>query len=423
MPSFLHAADLHLDSPLRGLESKPGAPVERIRGASRLAFERLVTAAIDRRVAFAVLVGDLYDTQPAFETYRFFHQQVQRLTGAGIPVAIVLGNHDHAGVSPRSGRLPDGVHVFASAQPESIELVPGVVVHAQSYSRRDVSVDLTPDYPRPEAGKLNIGLLHTALDGYSGEHARYAPSRRQALANHGYQYWALGHVHSHLDLVEANEVRIVYPGNLQGRHARETGPKGAVFVDYSGARIERITLEAFDDVRWHHVQIDAASLPEDGDPTREIEARVRRETAATRDLGRLAAVRISVFGEASRNLIDLGAAEVRDSLRAKLGDDVALFLEKINVDVRPIAVDRSEAERQLQDLTDSLARSQDHCTAIAGLAREVREMLRTADPTLAETSTYAGTWTDPVSEECARERMNWALGLVRDLLNASGGKR
>jgi hypothetical protein len=33
---FLHCADLHLDSPLRGLEADPDAPVEAVRGAGHL---------------------------------------------------------------------------------------------------------------------------------------------------------------------------------------------------------------------------------------------------------------------------------------------------------------------------------------------------------------------------------------------------
>lgn len=142
MPTFLHAADLHLDSPLRGLDAKAGAHADRIRLASRVAFERMISRAIEHKVAFALLAGDIYDTEPSFATYLYFHEQVARLKAAGIPVAIVLGNHDHAGVSPRSGRLPEGIRVLATT-PESFEIVEGVCVHGQSYPRRDVSEDLT----------------------------------------------------------------------------------------------------------------------------------------------------------------------------------------------------------------------------------------------------------------------------------------
>lgn len=80
MPTFLHAADLHLDSPLRGLDAREGAPAERIRKASRIALERMVDAALERGVDFVLLAGDIYDTRPAFETYLFFHGQMARLS-------------------------------------------------------------------------------------------------------------------------------------------------------------------------------------------------------------------------------------------------------------------------------------------------------------------------------------------------------
>ena len=58
---FVHAADIHLDSPLRGLERYEGAPVDELRGATRRAFENLVDLAIEDEVAFVLLAGDLYD--------------------------------------------------------------------------------------------------------------------------------------------------------------------------------------------------------------------------------------------------------------------------------------------------------------------------------------------------------------------------
>ncbi len=61
MFKFLHAADIHLDSPLRGLERYDGAPVHEIRGATRRALANLVQLAIDRQVQFVLIAGDLYD--------------------------------------------------------------------------------------------------------------------------------------------------------------------------------------------------------------------------------------------------------------------------------------------------------------------------------------------------------------------------
>ena len=87
MINFLHASDIHLDSPLRGLARYEGAPVEEIRLATRRALENLVELAIRESVDFVVLAGDLYDGDwPDFDTGLFFVGQMHRLREAGIPV-------------------------------------------------------------------------------------------------------------------------------------------------------------------------------------------------------------------------------------------------------------------------------------------------------------------------------------------------
>lgn len=420
MPTFVHAADLHLDSPLRGLERKEGAPVERIRGASRKAFERLVDAAIEEEVAFVLLAGDIYDTQPAFETYLFFHGQMDRLVRAGIPVAIVLGNHDHGGVAPRAERLPDGVHVFSHDQPTSREIVPGVMVHGQSYPRRDVDTDLSAQYPSPTPGRLNIGMLHTALDGHSGAHARYAPSNTAALAAHGYAYWALGHVHAHVVLEEGSS-HIVYPGNLQGRHARETGPKGAVFVDYEGGAIRQVRHREFDDTRWHRLEIDPSGLVDSGDLLDQIVKGVRHQTGDCRTAGRLAAVRLVLKGWAPASLIGLGEEEIRQTLRAKLHGDEAIFLERIEIDLQTLASDRHELDRQLDALAETLTQDPAFLVQAEAAQAEVVKGLRTAGGELAEAFLRENQGSmSPSTGAGALAEFPGALSLVRDLLSKSG---
>ena len=59
--TFIHAADLHIDSPLRGLEAYEGAPLQQLRGATRKAASALVQLAIEESVDFVVIAGDLFD--------------------------------------------------------------------------------------------------------------------------------------------------------------------------------------------------------------------------------------------------------------------------------------------------------------------------------------------------------------------------
>lgn len=409
MPCFLHAADLHLDSPLRGLDRVPDATAQRIRNASRIAMARMVGAAIERRVAFVLLAGDIYDTRPAFETYLFFHQQMGRLASAGIPVAIVLGNHDHAGASPRAGRLPAGVQVLPAEQPSSLEIVPGVWVHGQSYPARDIADDLSERYPPPVPGALNIGLLHTALDGHSGAHARYAPSNTRRLAAHGYDYWALGHVHDPLVLNEQG-CHIVYPGNLQGRHARETGPKGAMWVEFGTAGVAEVRRAAFDDVRWYRIEIPVAGLDGEADPVAQIVDRVRSETASCRTEGRLCAVRLRLGGVAPRTLIQLGEAEIRESLLAVFSTDDALFLEKVEIDLQPEVQDRGEVDRHLGSLLGELGQSPEVSDAVEEARQAaLRELRKAGGPELVEAFRARQSWGDPIgdlSAELPRVREN-----------------
>lgn len=256
---FIHAADLHLDSPLLGLAGKSADFAARIEAASREAFDNLVELAIDEGCRFVLLAGDIFDGDLRnFQTGLYFVDGMRRLGEAGIDVFMILGNHDSQNRFADKLSMTQNVHVFpkTAATSRSLDDVE-VTIHGRSYPRWDVSEDIARDYPQATAGTLNIGVLHTACAGSEGEHARYAPCTPEQLANHGYDYWALGHVHERAILSE--HPHIVYPGNLQGRHAREAGPKGAMLVTVRDGRIEVVEHRALDVVRWHSASFDATS--------------------------------------------------------------------------------------------------------------------------------------------------------------------
>ena len=222
---FIHASDLHIDSPLRGLDRYEGAPVDRLRTATRGALERLVDKAISEHVDFVLLAGDIYDQDwQDFHTGLFFREQMVRLDRAGIRVYIVQGNHDAQGVISRQLGLPSNVTVFSSRTAETVRIDElSVAIHGRSFPNRAVDEDLVPTYPAAVPGFFNIGMLHTSLTGRVG-HDTYAPTDVATLVTKGYDYWALGHVHARE--VVSESPRIVFPGNVQGRHANETGAKG-----------------------------------------------------------------------------------------------------------------------------------------------------------------------------------------------------
>ena len=246
---FIHTADIHLDSPLKGLEAYEDAPVEEIRGATRRAFDNLINLAIEEEVDFVLIAGDLYDGGwKDYNTGLFFAGRMGRLAKAGIKVFIVSGNHDAASRITRTMPLPGNVTLFSHKKPHSVPLKNlDVVIHGQSYSTRAVTENLASQYPPHDTSSFNIGLLHTSLTGRPG-HEDYAPCTVDDLKSKGYDYWALGHVHKR-EIVSEDPL-IIFPGNIQGRHIRENGAKSVTLVTVEDGRITEVEERELDVLRW-----------------------------------------------------------------------------------------------------------------------------------------------------------------------------
>jgi len=291
----LHCADIHLDSPLRGLAGYDPGAAERIRTASRAAFENLIDFAVAEEVAFVVIAGDLYDGEwKEFRTGLFFVAQMGRLAASGIPAFVLHGNHDAESQITRRLTLPDNVKTFPSRKPETFELPElNVAIHGQSYRQRDVTENLVPTYPPPIRGSFNIGVLHTGLGGMGG-HMNYAPCGLPELVSKGYDYWALGHVHKG-EILHQNPF-IVFPGNLQGRHIGETGPKGATLVTIDGDGIEVADVHC-DVVRWALISVAVDDCERLGELLDRI--RIDVEAAINASEGRLLACRLELTGATS----------------------------------------------------------------------------------------------------------------------------
>jgi DNA repair protein SbcD/Mre11 len=256
---FLHAADIHLDSPLAAVARRAGDSADIFVGAARRALSKMVDFALAERVDFVLLAGDLWDGDwKDAHAGLFFVRETARLAAANIPVVAVAGNHDAA--SAVSGALvwPDNVRFLNPRKPETLRLLNGAAaVHGQGFGKQAVSDNLVLRYPPRTPGAFNIGLLHTALDGAEG-HAPYAPCSVDDLRGKGYDYWALGHVHA--ARIVARDPWIVYPGNLQGRHIRETGAKGCVLVTVADNAVVSVESVACDAARWAAVTVDVGGL-------------------------------------------------------------------------------------------------------------------------------------------------------------------
>lgn len=266
MFKFIHAADIHLDSPLKGLEKYEGAPVDEIRGATRRALKNLVKLAIDEEVAFALIAGDVYDGNwKDHNTGLFFYRQMMELRDADIAVYLISGNHDAANKMTKSLRLPenrDGSAMrLSSTEPETVMLTKlGVAIHGRGFAKQAEMGNLAAEYPIAESGLYNIGLLHTSLSGLD-DHATYAPCAMDDLTSKGYDYWALGHKHDRDEIRKGPHV--VFSGIIQGRHIGEIGKKenkgkkGCYVVTVDDKLQTHLKFEPLDVFRWHRCNVDA----------------------------------------------------------------------------------------------------------------------------------------------------------------------
>ena len=388
---FLHAADIHLDSPLRGLDGQEGDIAERIRSAPRRAFENLVGFAIRERVDFLVIAGDLYDGDwKDYRTGRFFSRQMGLLNAAGIPVFLLYGNHDAESRMTKALELPPNVRVFRSRSPQTFTLdEPGVALHGQSFREKAVTANLAVAYPSPRRGLFNIGVLHTGLGGMAKgteEHDNYAPCTLTDLTAKGYEYWALGHIHRRQVLHEGPWV--VFPGNLQGRHVRETGPKGAALVTVRDGETDVGFLD-FDVVRWETAEVrarGAESFEDISDAIREAVAPLVKDAG-----DRLLVLRIRLFGRTRLHGRLLGDPEklVNEARSAVfgLGGDGG-WVARVDVETQPPIPPKTLREQAdaLGDLARLLAEAPEDEALLRDLEADVGLLARRLKPDVTDTA-------------------------------------
>lgn len=379
MFKFLHSADLHLDSPLRGLEQYEAAPVARMRQATRRALENLVRLAIEEQVAFVLLAGDLYDGDwRDYQTGLFLIQQLSLLKDAGIRVFLISGNHDAANKMTRSLKLPDNVHRFPTDRAATAFLDDwDVALHAQGFATVSVPENLVMNYPGASPGRFNIGLLHTGMEADK----RYAPCKLHDLQARGYDYWALGHVHTRANLL--NDPWVAFPGNIQGRDIGEPGPKGCLVVAVENGQVKECPrFEPLDVVRWEVCGVDATGAVD----TDEVLARTMHGvTALTQDAAnRLLAVRIQIKGECPAHA-DLLAGhahfvqEIRAQAVQQVGEQAWIEKVKIRTDA-PGHGEPAFGDGPLEELRQLIQELRENEDSLVELAAPLDELKRRLPP-------------------------------------------
>lgn len=361
---FVHAADLHLDSPFRGfeqglekLENGP-AVLRRLRESTFSAFDRIIDLCLQEQVDFLLLAGDVFDeADHSLRAELKLHAGLERLSGAGIRTFLVYGNHDHAG-GWRAGLVPpDGVHIFGTDRVTAVPVMRDgreiARVYGISYPQRSVTENLARRFVRDPGAPFAIGLLHTNVDAVGG-HADYAPCRLEELVTAGFDYWALGHVHQP-QVLHAGGPWVVYPGNPQGRDIREAGPRGCYLVTVSESGRVRPEFRAVDGVRWRRREVAIDETTTGQDLLGILEEALAETAAETPALDIV--VRFEITGRGPLHS-RLGSAYIDDlttQLReAHTGGTTFALVESIRVYTGP-ALDRDELERSGTLLGDVVA--------------------------------------------------------------------
>lgn len=261
---LIHAADLHLGSPLRGLENASTEVAQRLARATEASLERIVQTAIDEAVDFVVIAGDVYDQAArSVRANQFLAEQFGRLDEREIPVYLIHGNHDPVGRGAEQLDLPPNVHVFGTDAVESVAYPdpddPMAEVLGRSYRARHEGENYVDAYRSEYAGVPTIGLLHSGLNPDGRE---YVPCRLDDLDAQDVDYWALGHLHQpqRLDGVPGG-----YPGIPQPRHPGEPAVGGAFLVDLAVDKDPDIEFVPTASILWQSVDIDISTLDTDED--------------------------------------------------------------------------------------------------------------------------------------------------------------
>lgn len=319
--TFVHAADLHLDSPFEGLgvDSTDSPHVAKAaREATFVALDRIVALCLEREADFLLIAGDVYDR--GYRTTRAqlrFRDAVQTLSDAGVQTFVVHGNHDPLSATFEAIDWPEALTVFGSEAVETVSLSArdGTPVTISGISYRDSHEErrLHRKFSRPDTAGYHIAVLHCSLSTHRGRRA-YCECELGELTERGFDYWALGHVHTRRILSE--QPYVVYPGNPQSRSVRETGPRGCtvatVTPEHKKTACEFVPT---DSVRWERLEValDTISTLDQAETVAETVVSSALQAAQGRDL----VLRLHLTGRTPLHR-DLAVSATRDTLLERL---------------------------------------------------------------------------------------------------------
>ena len=261
---FIHAADLHLDTPFKGLSRMNSDLSRRLKDATFRSFRNIIGMCSEKKVDFLIISGDIFDSEnKSLAAQLRFVSELKQLSGKGIPVYFICGNHDPLKSWMDIVDLPENVFRFGPAGGEFLTFRKGDTaiadIHGISFSEKVISRNLAAEFRlAPDPSPVSIAVLHGTV-GSPGPHENYAPFTREDVANKGFDYWAMGHIHKKR-IASASNPAIIYPGNPQGRDFGETGEKGCFLVEISDGQDPSVEFIPTQVIRFENLEIDLSAV-------------------------------------------------------------------------------------------------------------------------------------------------------------------
>ena len=351
--TFIHAADLHIGAPLKGLRALSSTWAERLIGAIPESFDRVVETALEDQVDFVLIAGDVFDSSTAsYADYRRFFAGLKKLVEASIPVYICAGNHDPLSSWKREFfALPEGVYLFPSDAP-SFQLFERegqalAAIGGRSFAHRSwpdnesIARGITRDAAQEAlscAPLFYLGMVHTGLDIDRG----YAPLDPAELMRSGMDYWALGHIHQQQVISAANPC-IAYAGCVQGRDIGETGARGILEVRLAEGENPQIKSVPTASVCWQRLSVDVSDCGHVAD----VSERIMREIAheSSRLQCEELCVRVELRGETSLHRV-LATPGVLEEIRTEINNTYAYFFCDALLDRTRAPLDREALQKE-----------------------------------------------------------------------------
>lgn len=379
--SFIHAADLHLDSPFVGIGGVDGDVGALLYNATFSAFDNIVEQCLRRRVDFLLVAGDVYDgADRSLRAQLAFRDGLRKLAAAGIRSYVVHGNHDPVDGWSSSLEWPAESHLFGASGVESVTFERGgttcATIHGISFANRDVRANLASQFAPRDPATFHIGLLHCNVGRDTG-HEPYAPCALDDLVGRGVDYWALGHVHAG-GVLRNGMPCIVYAGNSQGRHVNELGPRGCYFVRVSDDKDVQADFVTVDAVRWARESVGIDRVDSEEELLESLRESVLR-IQANAD-GRPCLCRLVIGGRGPLHATlrrPNYVAHLRDEVRAfGRSLDPLVWVDAIDVQTRP-AVNLDERRKAQDVLGDCLRLAEEYrgdSARRAGLMEQLKSL-------------------------------------------------